>query len=148
MPSRATMSTLGVLAMCEGCMLGLKAHYAPREKNKTVLKMCSDVHDACKAAHKLWDIELDARDLKDLAARLAAVERAACDGQARDVVVMTSLCLALLDDILLHIREIRRRAAIERVSVCMARVHRYFDRRDDRWSDYETASRAAEAWTT
>lgn len=144
MASKAMTNTMAALTVSGFLAERVSLLYKDRPRNKTVLEMCSKLNAHVFDARNYWP-KVDASEVYAIAERLVYFELQVCKPQVT-IPEWSSVCLGMLDEVLSHLKDKRRREAIERVMAGVNAMHRYFDRRGDRDDDYESAGEVVDKW--
>jgi len=130
MASAANRNVLTLLAIVESNVLVIKKKYLSRDRNKTVLAMTTKHAKSVRNTAKLWKICFEQRDVDLIHTRLKIfLNRFMPVGVETDVVVITSMNLALLDWLKAEISNADRHKALDELEAEAFRLHKYFDRR-------------------
>lgn len=141
--SRAGRKTLAALTLCELVAVGIVQNYRERPRSKTIRGLGERLTERCEEAAKAFGLRrsIPAKDVDRVAARLRRFEEQVLRLEPIPLTVATSLALGALDEPLREVTDPARRRALERVETTLRQIHRYWDRRLDKWADYETATR-------
>ncbi|MDX9788856.1 MAG: hypothetical protein RBT11_18920 [Desulfobacterales bacterium] len=142
--SKALRNVLTSIAMCEAMVKSIAEDYRSRSRNKTVLGLTARIVDSTQAAMRAWPGELDGKAIKKISERLGRFEK--IYGKVNEVVFMTSTSLGILEDILPHIKDQEKCAAIEKLIYAINRLHVYFDRSLNKIPVYQRAGEAVKTW--
>lgn len=142
MASKNVRHALTIIGLAHGLADSIEQSYSDGAP-KTVRSMTDSVRARCHECFNLWPDKLDKREIKRINDRMNVLDIVVREAHG-SAAAYTSMALALLSD--LHdVVGTRKRQAISRLlSVCQ-RLHRYYDRRLDRWQDYDAARDAVMA---
>lgn len=142
MASRAVQNVISVLALIEGTQSTVRQ----QTKAKTPLKLCDRLYSACREAQELWDVELTKAEILSIAGRMREIERRSFVGVWADNTAYTSFGLGLLDELYQVIKDQWKLAALDKIHAALWRLHRYYDKKLNRFEMYAQASQACGYW--
>ena len=138
MASRSTRHALTCIGLTHGIADSIERSY--KSPPKTVKSHVDRIRARCHECFDLWPDKLTRAEIDAIEARMTALEETIVNGKA-DVSVMTSVALALLVE-LHEVVGAKKRLAIDRLISACQQMHRYYDRRLDKFAAYELADRA------
>jgi len=141
MASKTTRHALTVIGLAHGVADSIEASY--RQPPKTVAGHISKIRQRCQECFKVWPDELEGREVKKINDRMKVLDDIMSENHA-PVTVLTSLALALLDDLESMVPE-HKRPPVSRLLIACRQVHRYYDRHLDKWEHYDMAVHAVNA---
>jgi len=144
--SRSQREMLGVMSIIDGVALSIESHYKNRRRNKTVLDLCGRVHRATADCMDAFGLEVDEKDYRRMDALLNRYDERTFRGDRVDMAILTSAGLGMLDGIERKVTNPARTASLDAVERALRRLHRYFDRKLDRFDDYRKAENAIRTW--
>ena len=144
---------IAILGAIHGIADVIAGAYHQVEKNKTMMDYITQARARCQECLDHFPGQLDRRQIERIRASLQAMENEVA-GKA-SAATLTAMALALLSDVRDEVEQIpegkynRRRKserlrAIDRLHTTFRQMHRHFDRRLDRWGDYDAAARAVD----
>jgi len=147
--SRSGKIALMILGIVDAVQaIFIRNAYRSRAGNKTVLQLSAQVTASVEAARRLWPGNLSQREVDIMKARLKRyLEKHLPVGTAMEAPVITSIALDLLEDLYSHVKKNSAKAGP--VIGCISKVrqlHRYFDRRLDKFECYDAAKKRADAF--
>ena len=148
--SKAYINTVASLAMAKIIGEYTWEVWAHRPKNKTMRRICTRIQEDAQAAllPYLNDASLcqyDKTAQRKVEQKLATVNRL-FDSRGEDIGTWVNFNLAMLDDLAGHIKDDRRRAAVERLIYAVKHLARYVDRKMDDYRAYERAGELNRIW--
>jgi hypothetical protein len=156
MASRGERHALMILGLSEGIAKFIEASYINEKRNKTILEYVEQIKKRCSHAHDLWKAEATRKDIKRIDKSLHIIEDIIAENKKASISVLTSLPLALLSDLSdeLNKKEQTRTGEKSKKAEGLVplitqyrRLHRHFDRKLDKWEDYDLAVKAVNAIT-
>lgn len=111
---------------------------------KTILNYRDEIQKRCDACIDLYLIDkLSRREIKRMQKKLNRMNEVTMSDEIT-ITTLTSIVLALLDDLLQSVPKRRRKKqyAVEHLIQKYRRLHRHFDRKLDKWNDYDRAMKA------
>ena len=144
---------IAILGATHGIADVIAGAYQQVEKNKTMMEYITQARARCQECLDHFPGALDRRQIERIRASLQAMEKEVADKAS--AATLTAMALALLSDVRDEVERIpegkynrRRKAerlrAIDRLHTTFRQMHRHFDRRLDRWEDYDVANRAVQ----
>lgn len=147
MASKSFIHLISVISLCEGCAVVAWDFHKVRPRHKTIEAIAARLKAKCKSAMNLCPGEVSPRELKVIETRMHETECEAFAGtEQENIISYTSLCLGLLDDLMLKIQDAKRKTALDQIHTAMKALHRYFDKDLNSWDCYERATRAIDVW--
>lgn len=147
--SRSEKKIMSALAMTHGICLRLRDRYQSVKGCKSIKKRIDELDSACDNAYRLWAEQFDAKTLKRMLSTCLVVDRECLgpdNGETMDTTVMMSMALGMLSDVLDRVKEPKKKECLLWVHDRAQIVHRYYDRKETRWSDYARANAALDTW--
>ncbi|MFW5957773.1 MAG: hypothetical protein ACOCQ0_01330 [Desulfosalsimonas sp.] len=142
MASRATRRALAVISLARAIADSIEESYKNEKNNKTAMNFVKKIRDRCQKCFALWPDQLSDTEIKRIHKHMEETENLTENNQAK-ITMMTSLVLALLDDLRRKTNPDKHHAIDKLISV-YRQVHRHYDRRLDKWEDYEAAAQTAD----
>lgn len=144
---------IAILGATHGIADVIAGAYQQVDRNKTMMEYVEKARSRCQECLDHFPGQLDRRQIERIRASLQAMEREVA-GQA-SAATLTAMALALLSDVRDEVEQIpegkynrRRKAerlrAIDRLHTTYKQMHRHFDRKLNRWVDYDAAARAVD----
>ena len=118
------LKTVSTLAMAQGVAAHLNQMYAGKPRRATADKMIERITVAYESAAECWP-DPNAKQISTIVKHMHRMQRVFYDTH---ISADTSYTLAILEDLLAHITDRKRYAAIDRLHTAIQKVHKYFDR--------------------
>jgi len=142
MASKATRKALLTLGIAHGITDSIEAAYAEAgRQSKTIDKFIERIRYTCQRGFDLWPDRLDKKELSKISKQMEVLEGSVI-GSETTFPVLTSTALALLSDLRDRANSDKQQV-LDRLLSLYWQMHRYYDRRLDKWEDYDTARDAA-----
>lgn len=139
MASRAFTNVMSALTLSGFVAEVLKKQYRDSTA-KTIPGLCEKVWVQVKHARSLWPT---CSDSATIAKRMQWFsDNAPCV----TLIQLTSMALALLDDVEQHLSHPARKKAISDLAKTIGQINRYYDRRMDKADEYEKADSIVDEW--
>lgn len=108
--------------------------------------MVADVKENLDRAHKLWPGNVDRRRLRRIGDCLLKWEKQMFPERRLDFVALSSLGLAMLDELMMYVKDDRRLACLTDIHNGLIKLHQHFDPNFDEPELFDLADRAFDAW--
>jgi hypothetical protein len=120
---------------------------ANKERPDDVIhKMIASLKKDLDRAHKLWPGELSEKRFKAITEKMNRWESKMFPDKKLDIVTLSSLGLAMLDELMMYIKDDQRLACIADIHNGLIKIHQHFDPEFDEPELFELADRAFDAW--
>ncbi len=150
MASQAERNAVGALVMVECTMRTFDAAQA-----KTVRALCdrvSSLTNTCFSHWTIWSQNLDVKEEKKRTKEMSEIHRriqdfdtATFNNRPHATSVYTSLLLGILDPIARQVSGTRK-LVMDQLLAAIKALHRYYDRKLNRWEEYTLVGRYLESW--
>lgn len=145
--SRSAKAALMALGIIDAQAMFIRNVYLHGPNNKTVLQLCRQVTASVEAARRQWPGNLAQREVDIMQTKLIRyLETHLPIGATLDAPVLTSIALDLLDNLHSHVRSNQKAGPVLTCISKMRQLHRYFDRRLDKFEHYDLAKKKANAF--
>lgn len=147
MASKATRKALLALGIAHGVTDSIEASYREAgRQSKTVDQMLERIRYTCQRGFNLWPERLNQKELNRISKEMDVLEGTII-GSETTFPVLTSTALALLSDLRGKANK-DKRDVLDRLLSLYWQMHKYFDRRLDKWGAYDTAKNAVNRLST
>jgi len=150
MASNAYINTISTIAMSKILAEYTWEVYAHRPKNKTMRGICQRIDDDAQAAlypylNDSGSCQYDIKAQRKVERKLSRVNEL-FNSRGETLGTWVNFNLAALDDLLQHMQDAKRRAAIERLIYAVKAMSRYIDRDMNAVDEFERAGELTQVW--
>lgn len=145
MPSRSFINVVTSFAIIEGALNMLEEANKDRPDDP-IHGMIKEIKVNLDKAQVLWKGGLDSKVFFRISNKLIEWEALMFPERKVDIVILSSLGLAMLDEIMLFVKDSRRLACITAIHDGLIKIHQHFDPNFDELELFEVAAKAFESW--
>jgi len=139
---KALKNTLTTIAVAKGFSDMIRTKYQDKKRNRTIMNILDRINKHSNTAFNYWK-QADKDLIPFSRKKLTAIEKEFGDGL--DVTIHTSFILAILDNLMLNLKN-EKRKAIENLAKAVFALHKYFDKNLEKYTFYAAANRIATKW--
>ena len=135
--------SLAVIGLAHGVADSIERSYGDNVP-KTVKQMVENVRAQCQSCFDAWSEHLSTKDIKRIDAGMKVTD-IVLERSAGSAAAFTSMALALLSDLYDELKDPKKWVCVSGLMRAMQKLHRNYDRKLNRWNDYDAANAAVKA---
>ncbi len=150
MASAAERKIVAVLSLCKACAALIQQHNSEKTRpSKKVNELSGKLLKTTQDARAAISIDFSPKEADQIKAKMSQAISGIPDfsgTKAQENAYYLSVALGLLDELLLHVRNNRKRSHLELIEDTVRQLHKHFDPKLDFAHVYEQSSKAVEVW--
>jgi len=135
--------SLAVIGLAHGVADSIEKSYHGNPP-KTIKQMVDNVRARCQECFDAWPEQLSKKDIKRINDGMKVTD-IVLERSAGSAAAFTSMALALLSDLYDELKDPKKSDCVLGLMGAMKRLHRNYDRKLNRWNDYDAANAAVKA---